>query len=104
MLEKFSIYFFQQNFHSIVGLSQAIKTLSVVICDAFHHFVHAPVHISLDRLKGLSVETIRFGFESDLFGAIGQVLSQENYEKGHGDITHALYISASWMSIVPDEQ
>ena len=104
MLEKFSIYFFKQNFHLIVGLSQAIETLSVVICDAFHHFIHAPIHISLDCLKGLGVETIRFGIKSDLFRAIGQVLSQKNYEKGHGDVTHALYISASWMSIVPDEQ
>ena len=104
MLEQFPIYFFKKNFHSIVGLPQAIKTLSVVICDAFHHFVHAPVHISLDSLKGLSVETIRFGIESDLFGVVWQVLSQKNNEKGHGDIAHALHVSASWVSVVPDEQ
>ena len=71
MLEKFSIYFFKKNFHSIVSLSQAIKTLSVVICDTFHHFIHAPVHISLDRLKGLSVEAVRFWIEFDLFEWIG---------------------------------
>ena len=42
--------------------------------------------------------------ELDLSRRIWKVFSQKDNEEGHGDVAHALYVTAGWMSVVPDEK
>jgi hypothetical protein len=104
VLEQLAIYFAQKILHARVSLPQSIEPLCVVTSHILHEFVHAPVHIGLHRFQSLWSKRIGFGTEFDLLRKVGQILPQEDDEKGHRHVTHALNIPRSRMPVVPDVQ
>ncbi len=77
--------------------------MCVVAGHRFHQLVHAPVHVGLDSLQGLTAEGGGLRVKPDSFGKVGEVLSQKYDEKGHGDVAHTLHIATGRVPIVPDK-